>query len=392
MIVKHLYKRTITHRGKKVQAWYFWFYDQNKKQVRKSCGTKGKPCLLKREAEVFISQINDNDLIQQSEVITFNDFCIGMFAPDSQYLRKCISKGRVITEKTRKMKEYNLNLILQQFGDRPVNSVEPSEFDTWLLSFDRSNSWRNSFFETANEIYKELYLSKLVDRLPIFERFKVQKLSTKGILTPEEISRLFPSDPKELIRVWHKDNSDPEVYSYMFGMLFFIMVSTGMRSGEAQALKWDQFISDDTIILNAMISDGERVDHLKKGTSENKKWRIAILPDKAVKMLEYYKTICYKSEFVFEYHGKPVSGNYMNKRFKYILNKHGINTDERNLSVHSLRFTNDTISMRQISTEDLKLMLGHTKQRMTEYYDRSTALDHLPELMKNKDTINSLWN
>jgi len=392
LIIKHLYKRTILHNGKKVQAWYFWYYDQNKKQIRKSCGQNGKPCLLKREAEIYIQSLKDSDLAPQSNSVTFNEFCSGMFAPDSLYLKKCISKGRVITEKTRKMKEYNLRLILEKFGNRAVNSVEISEFDEWLLSYDRSNSWRNSFFETANEIYKELYLSKLVDRLPIFERFKVQKLSTKGILTQEEIQKLFPDNPEKLTEIWHKDNSDPEVYSYMFGMLFFIMLSTGMRSGEAQALQWDQFLAADTIILNAMISDGERVDHLKKGTNENKKWRVVILPDKAVKMLEYYKTICYKSDYVFDYHGKAVSGNYMNKRFKYVLNKHGINTDERNLSVHSLRFTNDTMSMRQISTEDLKLMLGHTKKRMTEYYDRSTALDHLPELMKNKDTINTIWN
>ena len=66
--------------------------------------------------------------------------------------------------------------------------------------------------------------------------------------------------------------------------------------------------------------------------------------------------------------------------------------DKREISLHSLRFTNDTMSMRQISTDDLQLMLGHTQKRMSEYYDRSKALDHLPELMENKGTINRLWN
>lgn len=393
MIIKHLYKRTIPHNGKKVQAWYFWYYDEDKRQIRKSCGSHGKPCLTKRDAEIYIQSLDDSDLIPKKKSVTFNDFCTGMFDQNSKYLIKCKNKGRTITEKTRKMKVYNLNKFLDKFGDMAVDTVEPSDIDNWLLEFDRSNSWRNSFLEMANEVYKELYAYHLINRLPIFEHFKVKTQSTKGILYPNEISELFPTDTKKLMDIWNRDNGDPEYYNFMFATLFFVILTTGMRSGEAQALKEEQFLAPDTIILNAMISDGERVDHLKKGNEENKKWRVVILPDKAVAMLEHLKEIQVKTtDYVFEYHGKPVSGNYMNKRFKYCLNMQGIDTDKREISLHSLRFTNDTMSMRQISTDDLQLMLGHTQKRMSEYYDRSKALDHLPELMENKGTINRLWN
>ncbi|MCQ2086666.1 MAG: site-specific integrase [Bacilli bacterium] len=393
MIIKHLYKRTINHKGKKVQAWYFWYYDENKKQIRKSCGQNGKPCLTKRDAEFYIQSLDDSELVPQKKKITLIDFCSGMFDKDSKYLIKCKNKGHEITEKTRKMKAHNLEKILERFGTLPVDSIGPSDFDNWLLEYDRSNSWRNSFLETANDIYKELYAYHLIENLPVFERFHVEKKSTKGILYPAEIASLFPTEVKAFKEIWHKDNNDPDFYDFMFGTMFFIMLTTGMRSGEAQALKEDQFLAPDTIILNAMISDGERVDHLKKGSVDNKKWRVVILPDKAVAMLEYLKSIQVKNtDYVFEYHGKPVSGNYMNKRFRYCLDMQGINTEERNISIHSLRFTNDTMSMRKISTSDLKLMLGHTQERMTEYYDRSSALDHLPQLMENKDTINTLWN
>ena len=56
-MIKHLFQRTITRKGKKIKAWYYWFYDENGKQVRKSCGTDGKPCLTKREAEAFIDGV-----------------------------------------------------------------------------------------------------------------------------------------------------------------------------------------------------------------------------------------------------------------------------------------------------------------------------------------------
>ena len=46
----------------------------------------------------------------------------------------------------------------------------------------------------------------------------------------------------------------------------------------------------------------------------------------------------------------------------------------------------------EISGEDLRLMVGHTSERMTEYYDKSKAVEHLDELMLNKGSLNSVFN
>ena len=70
-MTKHLFQRTITKNGKKIKAWYYWFYDENGKQVRKSCGQNGKPCLLKRDAEAFIENLKDENIPKKE--ITFND-------------------------------------------------------------------------------------------------------------------------------------------------------------------------------------------------------------------------------------------------------------------------------------------------------------------------------
>ena len=129
MIIKHLYKRTISHKGKKITAWYFWYYDENKKQIRKSCGQNGKPCLTKREAEFYIESLSDSDLTPNQKRVTFNDFCDGMFSSGSKYLIKCKNKGHEITEKTRKMKEHNLKMILEKFGNLPVDKVSCTDFD-----------------------------------------------------------------------------------------------------------------------------------------------------------------------------------------------------------------------------------------------------------------------
>ena len=46
----------------------------------------------------------------------------------------------------------------------------------------------------------------------------------------------------------------------------------------------------------------------------------------------------------------------------------------------------------EISDSDLRKMVGHTTEKMTNYYDKSKAIDCLDELMENKGTINSIFN
>ena len=49
-------------------------------------------------------------------------------------------------------------------------------------------------------------------------------------------------------------------------------------------------------------------------------------------------------------------------------------------------------SRNEISGDDLRLMVGHTDERMTEYYDKSKAIEHLDDLLLNKNTLNSIFN
>lgn len=298
-----------------------------------------------------------------------------------------------MTESTRKCKQRNLKRMLSKFGNRPVESLYPNEIDNWLLEFNRSNSWRNNVIEMLKDVYKELYAQHQIQQIPRLERFDVPKVSKKGILTPEEIERLFPVSVEEASKIWQGTNKEPAYYSYMFATMFFVILCTGMRAGEARALKDEQFLSEDTILINAMFSDGKRVDHLKKGTELNKKWRVAILPSKAVQMLKTLRTLQPKTtDYTFEYFGRPLSGGYINMRFHRNLLQQGIDSKARKLTIHSLRFTNDTMSINYLPKEDIRLMLGHTNVDMTDYYNRATALDNLPRLMANKDTINNIWN
>lgn len=392
MVVKHLYQRTVTKNGKKTKVWYFWYWYDGK-QIRRSCGTTKKS-----EALEFISKINDEELIPSlvKPQITFNDFCRGMYDENSSYLTKLKNKGVVFTEETRKDKAKKLELILERFGDFSVDSLNLGIIDDWLLRFPFSNSWRNNLVAVFKAVYKELYIYDLVTKIPEFYHYKRIDVKEKGILYPEDIKNLFPNDKQKFIKIWKLNSYETDSDAFVFGAMIYTILTTGMRSGEIRAVTYSQFLRDDSILINAMLkfNDNTRIDHLKKGNDTNKKWRIAILPEKTVNMIKTIKEMEgeKESDYVFEYCGKPYGAEYLNRRFQRCLKKNGIDYKERNLTLHSLRFTYNTMMRREIAPEDLRLMIGHTSEKMTEYYDKTRVLDQLPGLLTNKATIDDVFN
>ena len=155
MIEKHLYRRTIEKKGKKISCWYFWFWLDGK-QVRRSCGQNGKPCLTKRDAMAYISTLTDEDLLGINNKKFLQDWCMGMYDVNSEYLMRQKNKGFEIVEKTRNNKSKYLEHILEKFGKKEPDKITPSDIDSWLLSLDLSNGTRNAIITVFNEVFKEL--------------------------------------------------------------------------------------------------------------------------------------------------------------------------------------------------------------------------------------------
>lgn len=393
MIVKHLYQRSVRKNGKVTKVWYFWFW-HNGKQIRRSCGTS-----IKRDAMAYIESIADKDLIdskiENKQEITLCDFAKEMFSKDSSYLLKLKNRGVVFTEKTLYQKNKYLSYILERFGEYPIERLNSGIIDDWLLRQDRSNSWRNNVLAVFRAIFSELYLYQVIDKIPELIKYKRIDVKSKGILYPNEIKFLFPDDVEKLRDVWNVWKGENKIQDIIFATLIYTTLTTGMRSGEIRALKYSQFIREDAILLNAMIdSSGNRISHLKKGDEKNRKWRIAILPERTVQMIKYMKELegNKKSDFVFEHRGELFQAEYLNRHFQRVLVKNGIDVKSRNITLHSLRFTYNTMMKREISADDLRLMIGHSSQSMTEYYDKSAPIDHLQHLLENKVVIDSVWN
>ena len=390
-MVRHLFQRTVVKNGKKIKAWYYWFYDENGKQVRKSCGQNGKPCLTKRDAEYFLANLPDEEP-EKKEVLTFDTFCKGFYDPDSKFLKKQAARGYKYQPNSVYQKQLYLKKFLAVFAKTEVQKLTVGAVENWLIDMECSNSVKNNILAVIDEIEGELYSERIIDNPIHIKHFKRNTVE-KGILTLQEISRLFPTDYESLINIWRIRTTEKENDIYSFATAIYTLISTGMRSSEIRALQWNQFVRPDAILINAMIdSNDERVNRLKKWTDDNKKWRVTILPDRTVKMIDLLRLDKSDDDYVFVYEDKPLTTSFLLDHFKNVLNKNGIDCKGRNITIHSCRFTYNSLVRGEISGEDLRLMVGHTTEKMTEYYDKSKAVEHLDELLLNKGSLNSVFN
>lgn len=387
---KHLYQRTITKNGKKIKAWYYWFYDENGKQVRKSCGQNGKPCILKREAEAFITSLDEVEVKKSN--LTFADYCNGFYDDNSRFLKKQAARGYKYQTNSLYQKRLYLTKFLSVFGNVLVKEIKAGMIENWLIDMECSNSVKNNILAVIDEIESELYSDGLIEYEIHVKHFKRNTVE-KGILSISEITKLFPSDYESLINIWRVRVTEREQDIYSFATAIYTILSTGMRSSEIRALQWNQFVRPDAILINAMIdSNDERVNRLKKWNDTNKKWRVTILPDKTVKMIELLRLDKSDNDYVFVYMDKPLTTCFLLDHFKCVLKNNDIDCEARNITIHSLRFTYNSLMRNEISGDDLRLMVGHTTEQMTEYYDKSKAIEHLDDLLLNKGTINSIFN
>lgn len=389
-MIKHLYQRTITKNGKKIKAWYYWFYDAQGKQVRKSCGQNGKPCILKRDAEAFIASLEDEEISKSK--ITFNDYCKGFYDDDSRFLKKQAARGYKYQANSLYQKRLYLNKFLNVFSDVCVNDLKAGMIENWLIDMECSNSVKNNILAVIDEIESELYSDGIIEYEIHVKHFK-RNTKDKGILTIAEINQLFPANYDSLINIWRVRSTEREQDIYSFATAIYTILSTGMRSSEIRALQWNQFIRPDAILINAMIdSNDKRVNRLKKWTDDNKKWRVTVLPDRTVKMIDLLRLDKSDNDYVFVYEDKTLTTWFLLEHFCCVLNNNGIDHKKRNITIHSLRFTYNSLLRGEISGDDLRLMVGHTDERMTEYYDKSKAIEHLDDLLLNKNTLNSVFN
>jgi integrase len=382
--------------------WYYWFYDEAKRQIQRSCG---HGCENKRDAVAFLEDLLRADLLkekQQEELrrTSFSLFAKDMFLDGAAHLERWKAKGRILKQQTIiQHRRHLVNYLMPKFGKLSLDKIRPAKVEDYLLEQRLSNSCRNTILFTLKLVMNEAKREGIIDMIPEFEPFK-RSGRRQDVLSSEELTALFPYDEKELISVWKRPDDmrkEREEIALMFGTLFCVTVSAGLRSGEIRALNREQVnVPNSGLIIDRAIDERGKIGLLKKATADDSRSRAVIIPELTLKMLERWLERAPESPdfpgLIFSYRGKPVANYYILDRFRFGLDRLGIDHIKRRLTVHCLRYTYNTRMRTKLPESVLREFIGHRSVDMTDHYDNPILLERLKDYQDMRPTVEQFWS
>jgi len=123
-----------------------------------------------------------------------------------------------------------VNHILPRFGYQRLNDITAVEIEDWLVSLPLANQTRNHILYSLSIILREAKRDGLIDDNPAEAVEPMGKdFAPTVALTTGELHLLFPVNAGDFRSVWPQ---------FQFGVMFTLMVSSGIRPGEERA-RWN---------------------------------------------------------------------------------------------------------------------------------------------------------
>jgi len=353
------------------------------------------------EAAAFalIQHLKKKQDVQQAPVLdtSVGDFAKDMFTQGAPHLKRWTEKGFILKPQTiSQHRRHLVNYLLPGFGKTPLDKIRPAKVEDFLLEQKLSNSSRNGILNTLELIMQEAKREGVIDMVPELEPFK-RSSKRQNVLSSEELAALFPASERELISVWKRPDDmrkEREEIALMFGTLFCVAVSAGMRSGEIRAMFAEQVsLVNSGLVIDRAVDELGVIGLLKKGTEEDPRSRAVLIPDKSLKILERWLDRTPKCPdypgLVFPYRNKLVSAGYILDSFRFGLDNLGIDYEKRRLTVHCLRYTYNTRMKTKLPGDVLREFLGHRSVEMTDHYDNPILLERLLALQEMRSVYRS---
>jgi len=371
-----LFKR----KRKKGIIWYYWFYDNNGNRQHKSTGQNAK-----WEAKQFVEALPD--LTQGKKQITLEEYAQEFYIwGKCKWIKRRHQRGFSFSEVMASMRRGHLNNhIFPKFGKLELQDINPVHVENWLLELKLASKTKNHIIDSFRIILAEAQRERVVPFNPLSSVGRLSKslYKKRDSLSLQDIKTLFPQDEDEVLRIWRRPD---------FVVLYFLMLSSGIRSGEARALQWKHIIWEQQgiLIIQAIKADGSI------GEPKANEIRGIILPQRAIDLLKWWKQRCVYNEpedFVFhsQTRGKPIGKEAITAGFKSALKRAGIDIGDRNLVAHSLRHTYNTIMKGILTAEMLREFTGHRSEEMTDRYDNPYLIDRLQQFSSSRKLIDKTW-
>ena len=255
--------------------------------------------------------------------------------------------------------KYNAErFLLPALGDLPLSDFNNMQLSEFFANLPVSPSFCRSIFVTLRSMFTLALRSGLIDRHPCDHVI----LPRKAIDLTEQKPHLTEAQARELFRM-------TEDYSWFTSIIRFLLL-TGVRSGEAFGLYWEDIDFENEVIhIRRNLMNVTSKHWLDTPKTKNSVRQIAMSPE--IKTLlsrqkqaqEVWKAACDTHgfphpEMVFTTQkGNYIDHNYTERKFK----KFVADTDFADITLHSLRHANATLML--AAGVDLKVvstLLGHS--------------------------------
>jgi integrase len=287
-------------------------------------------------------------------------------------MNRRIQIGRPLELHTMKEARNKMEIIMQKWGERTLESLAVEEVGNYLFSLEKSGSWKILFVNNLKEVYSEAAWHGCKIPVPQFPKF-VRKVKKADIFTTEELNKLLVPE------------NFPSEETYLF---FLCLLSGGLRLGEAAGMRAKQVLFESkALIVDGFVKyDATRAPYNKKGSEEHPKARIVPLPEITLNRLKAHidKNNYRDEDYLFRAckdRTRPVDPFYIEVTLRRAMEKAKINPNGRKLVVHSFRYTYVTRMRRELSADMVMKLAGHTTVGMTEYYNKKVIDTSLKQLI-----------
>ena len=360
----------------------YWRYvlSTDPKQCEISTRTK-----VKYEAERIAKEAYQKALEKQEKCITFGEYAKDFFTDRCTYTARKRTNSKSYSEDMQKIKRGQLqNYLLPKYADTPLNEITSVHFEDWRLSLKLANSTKNGITIVMKQILNE---AVRVGEIPLNPLQKVESLNKKpekprDSLTVAEIAKLFPIKLEDAMKIWDEQR---------YLTLMFVMVSSGMRSGEIRALRWgDVLWKDMGILITKAVKNSGKI-----GTVKEQKEKIVRVPERTIEYLQLWKDVSKATDDMdFIFYGKsterPIDRGTILDHFRKGLKNAKI-TGGKNLVPHSLRHTFNSYMLSVLPSEVVRKFTGHSSEQMTKHYYHPLLKQELKATEQYQGKIDQIW-
>jgi integrase len=368
--------------------WCINYRDQSQRRTRKSLKTRKKSEALKLAVE-FMEQV-----IEESRDITrFEQYADQFYKPGCPWTERRASFHRPLAANTlEKYRWYLDNRIMPFFKGMAVEEITDKTVSDFALILKYDGTTKNDIVRLVCHIIDEAVLDGIRTHGVKVMRFPKTR-SSQTAISGDTIRLLWPDDLNDLYAVWNnptmRDRNAPWAYAAMGAL----MLSAGLRSGEVRALAPENIeLQEDFGVVYVERAFGHKLEikGVKGEVTPGQKSRVAIIPEKTVRILRYYISLTNYSDFLFLEAGSPIDKDRINQRFRRVLTENSIT--ER-VTPHTLRFTFKSRTRVLVDEITGELLMGHSSKEMSEWYDRPVLKERAQQFIEQgvHNKMQLLW-